>query len=99
MKARTLLTMLLPIDPLNPYRKVEAETMAWGRGLQTERLNPWGGERWNQRVTSIEQDEFILVKGVDLLIYYFASSSLLIYNKVYTLYRMCYGNTRGGVIP
>jgi hypothetical protein len=39
--------------------------MAWGRGLQTERLNPWGGERWNQRVTGIDEDEFILIKGVD----------------------------------
>jgi hypothetical protein len=56
---------LRQIESFDPYRKVEAETMAWGRGLQTERLNPWGGERWNQRVTSIDQDEFILVKGVD----------------------------------
>jgi hypothetical protein len=56
---------LRQIEPFNPYRKVEAETMAWGRGLLTERLNPWGGEQWNQRVTGIDDGEFLLVKGVD----------------------------------
>jgi hypothetical protein len=56
---------LRQIEPFNPYRKVEAETMAWGRGLQTERLTPWGGERWNQRVTGIDDGEFLLVRGVD----------------------------------
>lgn len=53
------------IEPFNPYRKVEAETMAWGYGLKTRQKNPWGSEKWNQLVTNIDDGEYILVKGVD----------------------------------
>lgn len=53
------------VEPLNPYRTVEAETMAWGYGLKTVPKNQWGPEPWNQLVTDIDDGEYILVKGVD----------------------------------
>ncbi len=53
------------IEPFNPYRKVEAETMAWGYGLKTVQKNPWGNEKWNQLVTNVDDGEYLLVKGVD----------------------------------
>ena len=53
------------IEPFNPFRKVEAETMAWGYGLETITKNPWGKDRWNQLVTGIDDGEYIMVKGVD----------------------------------
>ncbi len=56
---------LRQIGTFNPYRHVEAETMAWGYGLKTTRANPSGP--WNPTlfVTDIDNGEFILVKGVD----------------------------------
>lgn len=56
---------LTQTEPFNPYRKVEAETMAWGYGLKTKPKNPWGPEKWNQLVDGIDDGEYILVKGVD----------------------------------
>lgn len=53
------------IEKFNPYRKVEAETMAWGFGLKTTPKNIWSHERWNQQVTSIDDGEYLMVKGVD----------------------------------
>lgn len=53
------------IEPLNPYQKVEAETMAWGEGLETISRNPWAPDKWNQLVTNIDDGEYILVRGVD----------------------------------
>ena len=54
------------IEWFNPYRQVEAETMAWGYGLKTQPKNQWAQEnRWNQVVMNIDEDEYILVKGVD----------------------------------
>lgn len=53
------------IEKFNPYRKVEAETMAWGFGLKTTPKNIWSHERWNQLVTSIDDGEYLMVKGVD----------------------------------
>ena len=52
-------------EHFNPFRKVEAETMAWGYGLKTTRENPSGP--WNPTlfVTDIDEGEYILVKGVD----------------------------------
>lgn len=54
------------IENFNPYRRVEAETMAWGYGLKTTRENPSGP--WNPTlfVTDIDEGEFLLVKGVDM---------------------------------
>ena len=53
------------VGTFNPYRRVEAETMAWGFGLKTTRENPSGP--WNPTlfVTDIDDGEYILVKGVD----------------------------------
>lgn len=53
------------VGAFNPYRRVEAETMAWGYGLKTTRENPSGP--WNPTlfVTDIDDGEYILVKGVD----------------------------------
>lgn len=48
------------IEPYNPFRRVEAETMAWGYGLKTSPL----GER-NMYVHDIDNGEYILVRGVD----------------------------------
>ncbi len=53
------------IEPLNPFRKVEAETIAWGYGLKTTPRRAWGLHPTNQIVTHIDENEFILVKGVD----------------------------------
>lgn len=53
------------VRPFNPYRTVEAETMAWGYGLKTVPRNPWGAEPWNQIVTGIDDGEYILLRGVD----------------------------------
>lgn len=48
------------IELFNPYRRVEAETMAWGFGLKTEKI----GDR-NLAVTNIDNGEYICIKGVD----------------------------------
>lgn len=53
------------IEPFNPYRQVEAETMAWGYGLKTIPRNLWGPQPWNQLVTNIDDGEYMMVKGVD----------------------------------
>ena len=54
------------IEWFNPYRQVEAETMAWGYGLKTQPKNEWAQkDRWNQMVTNVDEGKYILVKGVD----------------------------------
>ena len=66
------------LRPLDPYRRVEAETMAWGYGLRTEkmgadtdgtktyfdRMQPSTGYR-NNYVTDIDAGEYIRLRGVD----------------------------------
>lgn len=47
------------IEPLNPFRRVEAETMAWGYGLKT---SPFAGGIY---LHDIDNGEHLLVKGVD----------------------------------
>ena len=56
---------LTQLEHMNPYRRVEAEHMAWGYGLKTTRENPSGP--WNPTlfVTDIDDGEYILVRGVD----------------------------------
>ena len=51
---------------LNPFQRVEAETMAWGYGLKTS-INPKlaQGAKPGVFVTNIDDDETLLVKGVD----------------------------------
>ena len=53
------------VGTFNPFRRGEADTMAWGDGLKTTRENPSGP--WNPTlfVTDIDDGEYILVKGVD----------------------------------
>ena len=48
------------IENFNPYRRVEAETMAWGFGLKTVKR---GIE--DIYVTNVDNGEYILLKGVD----------------------------------
>lgn len=52
--------VLIQIEPLNPYHRVEAETIAWGYGLKTDKL----GHR-NMCVTDIDDGEYIKVARVD----------------------------------
>ena len=57
---------LRQIEPFNPYRRVEAETMAWGYGLKTQPKDEWAKQnRWNQVVTQIDAGNYIQLKGVD----------------------------------
>lgn len=53
------------VGSFNPFRRVEAETMAWGYGLKTTRENPSGP--WNPTlfVTDIDDGEYIMLRGVD----------------------------------
>lgn len=60
------------VKPFDPYRKVEAETMAWGYGLKTSYLDTEfdfeenkGYQPRNMYVHDIDNDEYILVRGVD----------------------------------
>ena len=48
------------IEPFNPYRRVEAETLAWGFGLKTTPNGPA-----NLSVTDIDNGEYILLRDVD----------------------------------
>ena len=60
---------------LDPYRRVEAETMAWGYGLKTAKMGikntgvvadmPASTGRRNMYVTDINDGEYIRLRGVD----------------------------------
>ena len=59
---------------VNPFRKVEAETIAWSEGVKTRAETEWEGDfDWARGkkiadrlfVTSIHNGDYILVKGVD----------------------------------
>ena len=60
---------LKQLRPLNPYRRVEAETMAWGYGLNIVGVgnatphSDHGSE--NTYVTDVNDGEYIRVRGVD----------------------------------
>ena len=45
---------------LNPYRRVQAETMAWGHGLKT-----LSDKKQGVYVTKIDNEDYLMVKGVD----------------------------------
>ena len=49
---------LKQLQPLNPYRRVEAETMAWGYGLNIVGVG-------NTCITDLNDGEYIRVRGVD----------------------------------
>lgn len=62
------------VGTLNPYIRVEAETMAWSEGVKTHFETEWEGDfDWARGkkiadrmfVTSINHGDYILVKGVD----------------------------------
>lgn len=53
-------TVLEQIESFNPYQRVEAETMAWGYGLKTEKM-PDGKIVLN----GIDNNESLLIRGVD----------------------------------
>lgn len=63
------------VGTLNPYVRVEAETMAWSEGVKTRFETEWEGDfDWargkriadRQFVTAIQNGDFIKVQGVDL---------------------------------
>lgn len=49
-----------PVRNLNPYQRVEAETMAWSAGLQTDRMD--GKHHY---VTAIHDKDYLKVRSVD----------------------------------
>lgn len=49
-----------PIGSLDPYQRVEAETIAWSEGLKTER-----GDNVGMYVTSVHNNDYIQVRAVD----------------------------------
>lgn len=63
------------IEYLNPYKRVEAETMAWGKGLKSSKMGikntgvvkdmPYSTGRVNMYITDIDEGEYIRVRGVD----------------------------------
>lgn len=63
------------LEWLNPYKRVEAETMAWGNGLKTAKMGientgvvrdmPTSTGRKNMYVFDINDGEFIRLRGVD----------------------------------
>ena len=60
---------------LNPYQRVEAETMAWGYGLKTAKMGientgvvekmPFSTGKKNMYVTNIDNGKYIRLRGVD----------------------------------
>ncbi|MDD4696981.1 MAG: glycoside hydrolase family 43 protein [Fermentimonas sp.] len=62
------------VGTLNPFKRVEAETMAWSEGVKTHFETEWEGDfDWDRGkkiadhlyITSINHGDYILVKGVD----------------------------------
>ena len=63
------------LHALDPYRRVEAETMAWGKGLKSAKMGventgvvadmPYSTGRRNMYVTDIDDEEYIRLRGVD----------------------------------
>ncbi len=62
------------VGTLNPFNRVESETMAWSEGVKTNFETEWEGDfEWARGkkiadrlyVTSINNGDYILVKGVD----------------------------------
>ena len=62
------------LGSVNPYNRVQAETMAWSEGVKTEFATEWErnvswdkGKKIADRlfVTSIHHGDYLMVKGVD----------------------------------
>ena len=66
---------LKQVKPLNPFARVEAETMAWGYGLKTAKIGientgivekmPYSTGKRNMYVNDLDEGEYIRVRGVD----------------------------------
>ena len=66
---------IIQLQWLNPYQRVEAETMAWGYGLKTAKMGientgvvedmPTSTGKKNMYVTNIDNGEYIRIRGVD----------------------------------
>lgn len=63
------------VGTLNPFKRVEAETMAWSEGVKTMFETEWEGDfEWARGkkitdrlfVTSIQNGDYVMVQGVDL---------------------------------
>jgi len=50
------------IETLNPFRRVEAETMAWSKGVKSDKSKEAG-----VYLTKIQNGDFIQVRGVDFI--------------------------------
>ncbi len=50
------------VGTIDPYQRVEAETIAWSEGLKTKAL-----DHKNRYVTAVQNDDYIKVQGVDFL--------------------------------
>jgi arabinoxylan arabinofuranohydrolase len=50
------------VAPLNPYERVEGETMAWGQGIEVEDSSAGG-----RTLANIENGDYIKVRSVDFL--------------------------------
>lgn len=53
------------LSNLNPYQRVEAETIGWNGGILTERCYASGGPSYNQNVTGINNGDWIGLGNVD----------------------------------
>ncbi len=78
------------VETLKPFRRIEAETMAWSEGIKTKFEIEWEGDfEWARGkkiadrlyVTSIHNGDYIMVKGVD-----FASGTKFVEVSVSPLY-------------
>ncbi len=67
-------TKIKQLGSLNPYQKVEAETIAFSEGVKTDQATEWENESpWNKGrkiaerffVTSINNGDYTMVKGVN----------------------------------
>jgi arabinoxylan arabinofuranohydrolase len=62
------------VEPLNPFNRVEAETMDWSEGVKTRFETEWEGDfDWDRGkrianrlfVTAINYGDYIIVRGID----------------------------------
>jgi len=53
------------LSNLNPYKRVEAETMGWNGRVLTEKTSASGGPVYNQNVTDIHNGDWVAVGNAD----------------------------------
>lgn len=85
---------VLQLSNLNPFKRTEAETMAFSEGVKTDMVTEWErNESWNRGkkigdrlfVTSIHNGDFVKVQGVD-------------FSKGVSTVDVCVASLRGGKI-